>query len=97
MSHTRRTVFCLVFALAHSAGAAATGVASARPAAADSVAAGAATRAWLDAQRNGESAAPARSVAGVVASRTYQRYLDSFDHPLPVFFERKASGATPKR
>ena len=97
MSHTRRAAFCLVFALTHSAAAAATGGAGAPPAATDSVAAGAVTRAWLDAQRNGESAAPARSVAGAVASRTYQRYLDSFEHPLPVFFERKASGATPKR
>ncbi|MBI5462859.1 MAG: DUF3613 domain-containing protein [Gammaproteobacteria bacterium] len=51
------------------------------------------TRAWLDLQRNGQAAAPQRPVSGVVASRTYKRYLDSFNHPIPMFFERESGNA----
>lgn len=46
------------------------------------------TRAWLDLQRSGQAAAPVRPQSGVVASRVYRRYLNSFDHPIPMFFER---------
>lgn len=52
---------------------------------------GGATHAWLELQRSGQAAAPARSASGVVASRIYKRYLDSFNHPLPVFFEREST------
>lgn len=51
------------------------------------------TRAWLELQRSGRAGAPARSTSGAVASRAYQRYLDSFEHPLPAFFERESTGS----
>jgi hypothetical protein len=49
---------------------------------------GADTRAWLELQRSGRSAAPERSLPGPVASRIYDRYLNSFEHPVPDQFER---------
>lgn len=49
------------------------------------------TRTWLELQRSGRSAAPDRPMSGVVASRVYKRYLDSFSHPLPDFFEEKTA------
>ena len=50
---------------------------------------GSGTRSWLDLQRSGQAAAPARPLPGPVASRVYRRYLESFDHPVPMFFERE--------
>ena len=46
-------------------------------------------RSWLDLQRSGRAAAPVRPLPGPVASRIYRRYLESFDHPVPMFFERE--------
>lgn len=43
-------------------------------------------------QRSGEIASPtARPIAGGVASRSYERYLKSFEHPIP---ERLGSSVT---
>lgn len=50
---------------------------------------GSGTRSWLELQRSGQVAAPARPLPGPVASRIYRRYLESFDHPVPMFFERE--------
>ena len=50
---------------------------------------GGGTRSWLNLQRSGQAAAPVRPLPGPVASRIYRRYLESFDHPVPVFFERE--------
>lgn len=52
---------------------------------------GSETRSWLELQRSGQAAAPERPVSGAVASRTYKRYLKSFDHPLPEFFGRDSA------
>lgn len=56
---------------------------------------GSATRTWLELQRSGQSAAPVRPMSGEAASHVYRRYLRSFDHPLPMFFERE-SGIAPE-
>ena len=49
------------------------------------------TRAWLDLQASGAQASPAdRPMSGEVAERVYQRYLDSFTHPIPDRFRREA-------
>lgn len=48
------------------------------------------TRTWLELQRSGSSAAPGKPVSGAVASRVYKRYLDSFSHPLPDFYQEKS-------
>lgn len=50
---------------------------------------GSGTRSWLELQRSGQAAAPARPLPGPVASRIYRRYLESFDHPVPMLFERE--------
>ena len=50
---------------------------------------GSGTRSWLELQRSGQAAAPARPLPGPVATRIYRRYLESFDHPVPMFFERE--------
>lgn len=55
---------------------------------------GGVTRSWLDLQRSGRSAAPDRPMSGVVASRVYKRYLNSFEHPLPEFFGREPAAAS---
>lgn len=59
--------------------------------AAEPPAAGAETRTWLELQRNG-AAAPrdARPMPGEVADRVYQRYLQSFTHPIPERFETES-------
>ncbi len=48
---------------------------------------GEATSHLLALQRSGAAASPtARPIAGDVASLSYQRYLDSFTHPIPETF-----------
>lgn len=47
---------------------------------------GDATRALLRMQAGGTYAAPARPMLGDQASLAYQRYLDSFKHPIPERF-----------
>lgn len=49
------------------------------------------TRAWLDLQASGTQASEAeRPMSGELAERVYQRYLDSFTHPIPEQFQREA-------
>ena len=44
------------------------------------------TRGLLNAQADGRRAAPALPMLGSVASASYQRYIDSFKQPIPIFF-----------
>ncbi|HEX4895203.1 MAG TPA: DUF3613 domain-containing protein [Solimonas sp.] len=51
---------------------------------------GSEARAWLDLQRSGAAASRTPpTTSGEVADRVYQRYLQSFEHPLPERFERE--------
>ncbi|AMJ57133.1 MULTISPECIES: DUF3613 domain-containing protein [Stenotrophomonas] len=45
------------------------------------------TRALLRMQADGSHAGNALPMLGEAASRSYQRYLNSFDHPIPEYFE----------
>lgn len=45
------------------------------------------TRALLQLQASGERAGKPHSVLGDQASRSYARYLNSFDHPIPEYLE----------
>ncbi|WP_449466359.1 DUF3613 domain-containing protein [Stenotrophomonas humi] len=45
------------------------------------------TRALLRMQADGSHAGNALPMLGETASRSYQRYLNSFDHPIPEYFE----------
>lgn len=45
------------------------------------------TRALLRMQADGSNAGNALPMLGETASRSYQRYLNSFDHPIPEYFE----------
>lgn len=63
---------------------AAAGYAAARPARTQ---VGDSTRALLRLQAEGSSAGNALPMLGEAASRSYQRYLNSFDHPIPEYFE----------
>ena len=46
---------------------------------------------WLDIQTSGALATDTqREMAGPVAERVYQRYLDSFTHPIPEQFPRES-------
>ncbi|MGE8280856.1 MAG: DUF3613 domain-containing protein [Stenotrophomonas sp.] len=45
------------------------------------------TRALLRLQAQGSQAGAALPMLGEAASRSYQRYLSSFEHPIPEFFE----------
>lgn len=47
------------------------------------VAVGAATEAILKMQREGTAAGQTQPIAGEVATRSYQRYLESFTQPIP--------------
>ena len=52
---------------------------------------GDATRAWMEFQTSGVAASQVdRPMHGQVAERVYQRYLDSFTHPIPDRFERES-------
>ena len=56
---------------------------------------GESTRALLELQKRGTAAAPAKAaktVPGEVADRVYQRYLNSFSHPIPASFPRESFG-----
>ena len=53
------------------------------------------TRALLELQKRGSAAAPQKApkpVPGEVADRVYQRYLNSFSHPIPASFPRESFG-----
>ncbi len=45
------------------------------------------TRALLQLQASGERAGKPHTVLGDQASRSYARYLESFDHPIPEYLE----------
>ncbi|ULQ45356.1 DUF3613 domain-containing protein [Flagellatimonas centrodinii] len=50
---------------------------------------GEATRAWLAQQKGDVATVPTpQAMPGDVADRVYQRYLDSFSHPIPEAFSR---------
>lgn len=45
------------------------------------------TRHWLELQREGEQASPIeRTLPGPIQDRIYQRYLQSFEYPIPENF-----------
>lgn len=48
---------------------------------------GDATRRLLQLQASGQAAAPALPLLGQPAGAAYQRYLDSFSHAIPEFFD----------
>ncbi|ROH92981.1 DUF3613 domain-containing protein [Stagnimonas aquatica] len=55
---------------------------------------GADSHAWIDLQASGSAAAGAvRPLPGEVADAIYQRYLDSFKHPIPEQFTRESAGS----
>lgn len=69
-------------------------IASAQTAVADSAAAGdsfaAQTQAWIDLQVSGKaSVAQVPPLSGEVASHIYERWLKSFDYPIPEHFSRQ--------
>ena len=48
------------------------------------------TRQWLDLQVSGNASLGAvRPMPGDVAEKVYERYLNSFDHPLPEQMQRE--------
>lgn len=54
---------------------------------------GAETRAWVDLQTSGSAAVgDARPMPGEVADAVYQRYVNSFKHPIPAQFPRTSGG-----
>ena len=58
---------------------------------------GQATRAALALQVGGQSAGPVLPMQGEAASAAYKRYLDSFAHPIPEFFEKKVKSGQDDR
>lgn len=50
-----------------------------------------ATQSWLELQRSGASASSQQqSISGEVMDRTHQRYLKSFEKPIPEFYKHDA-------
>jgi Protein of unknown function (DUF3613) len=52
------------------------------------------TLAWLELQRSGSASARAQTTLGVEATLAYQRYLDSFSHKIPAFFDTSIQSTT---
>lgn len=52
---------------------------------------GSVTRQLLGMQRQGTNAGKALPIPGQEASASYQRYLKSFEHPIPEFYEAAVS------
>lgn len=47
-------------------------------------------RAWLELQKGGTAASPTeRPLPGEIADRSYQRYAESFSHPIPETLDRE--------
>lgn len=45
------------------------------------------TRQWLEMQKNGQAASSQnQTLPGPAAAQIYQRYLNSFSHPIPEYF-----------
>lgn len=55
--------------------------------------AGTATRALLRLQASGDAGAPPRPMLGATATAAYQRYLASFSHAIPEFFDTNVESA----
>lgn len=81
---------CGLLALASISAGAAENPADERPA----IVIGAATEAILTLQRDGTAAGTLQPIRGDVASRSYQRYLDSYSRPMPE--PGQGSGTQPK-
>lgn len=79
-----RTLSAITLGLLLSPAFAADEAAPAPAAAPAPIAIGATTEALLDLQRSGLAAGQLQAVQGEVASRNYQRYLDSFKKPTTV-------------
>jgi hypothetical protein len=48
------------------------------------------TQAWVQLQTSGTAASPVeRTTPGDIADKTYDRYANSFTHPIPEKFERE--------
>ena len=46
------------------------------------------TERWLELQRSGQAASPqGQALSGPAMERVHQRYLKSFEHPIPPYFE----------
>lgn len=53
-----------------------------------------ATQKWLALQRSGESASSnAQPISGEVMNRVHQRYLKSFEKPIPEFYKHEQPSA----
>lgn len=49
------------------------------------------TQQWLELQRSGRSASPqAQPISGEVMDKVHQRYLKSFEKPIPEFYEHES-------
>lgn len=49
------------------------------------------TRAWVSLQESGAAASKVeRPLSGEAGTRVYERYLRSFEHPIPEQFERQS-------
>ena len=47
-----------------------------------------ATHAWLELQRSGEAASPqAQPLSGPVMDKVHERYLKSFEHQVPMYYQ----------
>jgi hypothetical protein len=55
---------------------------------------GATARHLLESQASGRIAAPAQPMSGVTASASWKRYVDTFSHPVPEFFESRVGKKT---
>lgn len=59
------------------------------PAKAEGYRTGDATNTWLELQRSGNQASPhSQPISGPVMQRSYERYLKSFERPIPDKFDR---------
>lgn len=65
-----------------------TAASSAAPAALPRLAGGGTTRGLLALQTSGRAAGPARPVLGPTAAAAWDRYVESFTHPVPEWFDR---------
>ena len=71
----------LVLLLCYAASAAVAGNGDARSAAGGA-------QAWLELQRSGAQAGSDKPISGEVAARIFDRYLESFEQPIPETFQR---------
>jgi hypothetical protein len=52
------------------------------------------TRRWLELQNSGAAASTTRqTISGPVADAIYQRYVESFTHPIPEFYKNDQNGS----